>query len=299
MPGEFDTETGNQESQNTPALTTGSAGFESSSADALDRRGLIKAVGGGILGAFAATEAVARPSLAAADRDTGERARMKPAAAPVGLAGVYNVKDFGATGDGKTIDSDSINKAIEAASAAGGGTVRFPAGTYASYSVRLKSNITLELAAGSTLLAAGTVTAGGSSYDAAEPNTQWEAYQDYGHNHFHNSLIWGEGLENVSIVGPGLIHGLGLSRGKDAELPGVGNKSIALKLSRNVTLRDFSILQGGHFGILATGVDNLTIDNLRIDTNRDGMDIDCCNNVRISNCTVNSPWDDAIVLKSS
>ena len=46
-------------------------------------------------------------------------------------------------------------------------------------------------------------------------------------------------------------------------------------------------------------MDNLTIDNLRIDTNRDGMDIDCCHNVHISRCSVNSPWDDAIVLKSS
>jgi hypothetical protein len=66
-----------------------------------------------------------------------------------------------------------------------------------------------------------------------------------------------------------------------------------------VTLRDFSILNGGHFGILATGVDNLTIDNLLIDTNRDGIDIDACRNVRISNASVNSPNDDAIVLKSS
>ena len=64
-------------------------------------------------------------------------------------------------------------------------------------------------------------------------------------------------------------------------------------------LRDFSILKGGHFGILATGVDNLTIDNLKIDTDRDGMDIDCCHNVRVSNCSVNSPWDDGICPKSS
>ena len=63
--------------------------------------------------------------------------------------------------------------------------------------------------------------------------------------------------------------------------------------------RDFSILQGGWFGILATGVDNFTIDNLKIDTNRDGIDIDCCRNVRVSNCTVNSPWDDGICPKSS
>ena len=80
---------------------------------------------------------------------------------------------------------------------------------------------------------------------------------------------------------------------------GLGNKAIALKLCRNVLLRDFSILNGGHFALLATGVDNLTIDNLKVDTNRDGFDIDACRNVRISNCSVNSPNDDAIVLKSS
>ncbi|MGH2643470.1 MAG: rhamnogalacturonidase, partial [Chitinophagaceae bacterium] len=80
---------------------------------------------------------------------------------------------------------------------------------------------------------------------------------------------------------------------------GLGDKSIALKNCHNVLLRDFKILHGGHFGILVTGVDNLTIDNLIIDTNREGMDIDCCHNVRITNCTVNSPWDDGICLKSS
>jgi polygalacturonase len=79
----------------------------------------------------------------------------------------------------------------------------------------------------------------------------------------------------------------------------MGNKAIGLKNCHNVLLRDFSILQGGHFAILATGVDNLTVDNLMIDTNRDGIDIDCCRNVRVSNCSVNSPWDDAICPKSS
>jgi polygalacturonase len=84
-----------------------------------------------------------------------------------------------------------------------------------------------------------------------------------------------------------------------ASQPGVGNKAIALKNCRNVHLADFSILKGGHFGLLLTGVDNLTIDNLVIDTDRDGMDIDCCRNVRVSNCSVNSPWDDGICPKSS
>jgi polygalacturonase len=86
---------------------------------------------------------------------------------------------------------------------------------------------------------------------------------------------------------------------RDAVEPGWGNKSISLKLSRNVILRDFTILHGGHFAILATGVDNLTIDNLKIDTNRDGIDLDACRQVRVSNCTVNSPFDDGICPKSS
>jgi polygalacturonase len=229
---------------------------------------------------------------------------------------ILDVRVYGATGDGKAIDSPAINRAIEAAASMGGGTVLFPAGIYLSFSIRLRSHVQLRLEPGATILAADSPLPGeatgydGGTYDAAEPKTAWDAYQDYGHNHWHNSLIWGEGLENCSIVGPGLIWGKGLSNGRKsahgrlgygfvAEQPGVGNKSIALKNCRNVVLRDFAILKGGHFGLLLTGVDNLTIDNLTIDTDRDGMDIDCCRNVRVTNCVVNSPWDDGICPKSS
>jgi polygalacturonase len=217
---------------------------------------------------------------------------------------IFSVIDYGAKADGVSIDTPAINRAIDAASAAGGGCVIFPAGTYLSFSIHLKSRVSLEFANGSVIVGAETLEASGEhSYDPAEPNERWDKYQDYGHSHFHNSLMWGENLHDVSISGPGRIWGRGLSRGEGsgpvAERPGVGNKAIALKNCRNVLLRDFSILHGGHFGILATGVDNLTIDNLMIDTQRDGIDIDCCRNVRISNCSVNSPWDDAICLKSS
>ena len=205
-------------------------------------------------------------------------------------AAVFDVKSYGATGDGKALDSPAINRAIEAAAAAGGGTVHFPAGTYVTGSIRLRSNLTLQFEPGTTLEA----SADPAAYDAAEPN-QWDKFQDFGHSHFHNSLIWGEGLENVSIEGPGLIGGKALERERGAD----GDKAIALKLCRKVTLRDFSILSGGHFGILATGVDNLTIDNVTIDTNRDGVDVDSCRNVRISNLSVNTPNDDAIVLKGT
>lgn len=217
----------------------------------------------------------------------------------------FSVKTHGAVGDGTTLDTPAINQAIEAANAAGGGTVRFPSGSYLCYSIRLKSNVTLYLESGATILAAAVPVEGraNAAYDLAEPNTAGGNYQDYGHSHWHNSLIWGEDLHNIAILGAGLIWGKGLSRGARekplAETPGMGNKAIGLKNCRNVVLRDFSILQGGHFGILATGVDNLTIDNLLIDTNRDGIDIDCCRNVRILNCSVNSPWDDAICPKSS
>ena len=213
----------------------------------------------------------------------------------------FDVRAFGATGDGAAIDTDAINRAIQAAAAAGGGTVRFPAGTYASFSIHLASHVGLLLEHGATLVAAAPAGAVGpkTGYDAPEPN-EWDAYQDFGHSHWHNSLMWGEHLEDVSITGPGTIWGKGLIRNQNAQSPaGTGNKAISLKWCRNVLIRDVSIRHGGHFAILATGVDNLTIDNVKIDTNRDGIDVDACKNVRISNATVNSPFDDGICPKSS
>jgi polygalacturonase len=229
---------------------------------------------------------------------------------------LFDVRTYGAKGDGKTLDTPAVNQAIEAAAAVGGGTVVFPAGDYLCFSIHLKSHVSLYLSHGSTITAAASPLPGettgyhGGTYDGAEPKTSYDAYQDYGHNHWHNSLIWGEDIHDFAILGPGRIYGKGLSFGANrvargdypiyiAEQAGVGNKAIALKNCRNVILRDFSLLKGGHFGLLLTGVDNLTIDNLKIDTDRDGVDIDCCKNVHVSNCTVNSPWDDGICPKSS
>ncbi len=285
------------------------------------------------------------------------------ASMPPASTATFDVRQYGATGDGKTIDTPAVNRAIDAAAAVGGGVVVFPAGTYICFSIRLKSHVHLYLEEGSTIQAAESPLPGqttgynGGVYDAAEPDTEWDPYQDYGHNHWHNSLIWGEGIHDISISGTGLIYGKGLSFGAgpgrppragqegsgpapgtagnarpqaapasaapaggqapnrpafnparfargdypmyQAEQPGAGNKSIALKNCYNAVFRDFSILKGGHFGFLLTGVDNVTIDNIKIDTDRDGIDIDCCQNVRVSNCTVNSPWDDGICPKSS
>ncbi len=222
---------------------------------------------------------------------------LPPAALPAN--GEYNVRAFGARGDSVTLDSDAINRAIEAASKAGGGTVRVPAGTYISLSIRLESNIRLHLDAGAVVEAAERTET--RRYDDPEKN-DFKEYQDFGHSHGRNSLIWGEDLENVTIDGPGEIYGKGLVDGlgdKAPKIQGTANKAIALKSCHNVNIKDIIIRHGGWFAMLLTGVDNLVLDNLKIDTNRDGIDIDCCRNVRVSNCSVNTPIDDGICLKSS
>ncbi|HTQ49864.1 MAG TPA: glycoside hydrolase family 28 protein [Candidatus Acidoferrales bacterium] len=231
---------------------------------------------------------------------------------------VFNIRNYGAVGDGTNLDSPAINQAIQAASAAGGGTVFVPAGTYLCGSLQLTNNLRLYLDAGSVILGAPQAM---NVYDETEPWSN-NPYQDGGHCYFHNSLIWGENLTNVSITGPGMINGGGLVRDDkllddmcgfsrwsptnrtpqlETNFPPsrLGNKAIALKLCRNVLLRDITIFHGGHFAVLVTGCDNLTVDNVTMDTDRDGIDIDCCRNTTVSNCRINSPRDDGLCPKSS
>jgi len=233
----------------------------------------------------------------------------------------FNVRNYGATGDGQKLDSPAINQAIDACAKAGGGTVRLPAGTYLCGSIHLRSHLNLQLDSGATILGAPQEML---AYDPAEV-FEGSAYQDGGHTYFHNSLIWGEDLVDVSITGQGRINGGGLlraakfldelsgyskwspsNRGPHEAIPRPdeaklrqGNKAIALKRCRQVLLRDITIFHGGHFALLATGCDGMTVDNVTVDTNRDGFDFDCCRNLVVSNCRVNSPHDDGICPKSS
>jgi polygalacturonase len=243
---------------------------------------------------------------------------LLPAVAAPDDKTVFNVRSYGAVGDGTNLDSPAINQAILVASAAGGGTVFVPAGTYLCGSIHLTNNIHLYLDAGAVILGAPQAM---NVYDPTEA-WQGQAYQDGGHTYFHNSLIWGENLTNVSITGTGMINGGGLVRDDKRldEMCGfsswsptnrtpqletnpppvrLGNKAIALKLCRNVLLRDITIFHGGHFAILITGCDNNTVDNVTMDTDRDGIDIDCCRNTTVSNCRINSPRDDGLCPKST
>ena len=214
----------------------------------------------------------------------------------------FNVRDYGAKGDGKTLDSPAIDRAIQACCEQGGGRVLLPAGRYLSGSIHLKSNVELHLQAGCVIVAA---PASMRAYDESE-KFDFPEYQDGGHTYFHNSLIWAEGQENVSITGRGMIDGVGLTK-KDTEKGGnvqggsigTGDKAIALKQCKNILIRDVTIYRGGHFAIIITGCERGTIDNVTIDTNRDGIDIDCCKYITVSNTKVNTPNDDAIVLKAS
>ena len=215
----------------------------------------------------------------------------------------YNVRSFGAVGDGKNLDSPAINTAIESAFANGGGKIIVPAGIYLCGSIHLKSNIELHLLPGAIIKAA---PASMKVYDESESFGGFPEYQDGGHTYFHNSLIWAEGQDNISITGRGMIDGEGLTK-KDTENAGnvqggsigTGDKAIALKLCTNVLIRDITIFRGGHFAIIITGCEKGTIDNVTIDTNRDGIDIDCCKYLTVTNTKVNTPNDDGIVLKSS
>ncbi len=237
-----------------------------------------------------------------------------PAAAAEPAKKQFNIREYGAVGDGKSLDSPAINKAIEAAAAAGGGTVVLPEGRYFSGSIRMKSNINLRIEKGAVLVADKWNS---TSYDPTE-TVPPPYYQDGGHTFFRNSLIWGENLSNVSITGEGMIDGSGLTTWEGGLNKKMGfsekahgkpktpmeptlaaNKAISLKLCKNVVIRDITILKGGWFAIIVTGCDDVLMENLTIDTNRDGIDIDCCHNVMVRNCRVNSPDDDAICPKSS
>ena len=210
-----------------------------------------------------------------------------------------DVRSFGAVGDGRHIDSPAINQAIEQTSQAGGGTVVLTRGTYLCYSIHLKSNITLRLEEGAVIKAAPVGDKTG--YDEAEPNDSH--YQDFGHSHWHNSLLWGEHLQNVTLEGEGLIDGtdvLSRSGPRPGDTgPTVANKALALRDCQHVIIRGLSFLRCGHFALLLTGVDDLLIEDVTCDTNRDGFDIDCCERVIVRNCRVNTVNDDAIVLKCS
>jgi len=240
--------------------------------------------------AFAVVLGLAQPSAPATPQLT-DRAETSQLPAP---AAEFDVRDYGAKGDGATNDTPAINKAVTATNSAGGGTVRFPAGTYKSKNtIRMKSEVTLQVDKGATIQGSSA-----DSYDAPEDNP-YDDYQDYGHSHFHNAMIYGDRLENIGFVGEGVIDGLGnLVTGNPKS--GEADKIISLTRCDGLRLGDgITLRRGGHFAALINGCTNVTSDRLNIDTasDRDGWNIISTTNVTVTNANIRAN-DDALVFKS-
>lgn len=115
-------------------------------------------------------------------------------------AGVFNVRDYGVLGDGETLDTPAIQKAIDACATAGGGRVVMPPGKYLSGTVHLKSNVTLFLEAGARLM-------GTTKLDEYKPPIPPASMPEARWGKWHRALILGEGVENIAIAGDGVIDG--------------------------------------------------------------------------------------------
>jgi hypothetical protein len=202
----------------------------------------------------------------------------------------FNVRDFGATGNGRDNDTAAINRAIAKCSAEGGGDVTFPKGTYLAASIHLQSNVRL-------MLDKEAIIAGANSgYDLPEPN-EFEKYQDFGHSHFHNALMWGEKIENFAIIG-GRINGGHIIEGDDPHGRDLGDKVIAIKSGRNLLFDGITHQTGGHFVYLLNDCENVTLSNIVIKKSRDGVNLVSCRNVQMHDCNFTGCGDDTLALKS-
>jgi polygalacturonase len=204
----------------------------------------------------------------------------------------FNVASFGAVADGQTNAAPALEKAIDAASKAGGGVVNFPIGNFVMKSTtHLASNVTINVPAGTTL------TGSGSGYDAPESNPN-SAFQDFGHSHFRDAMFYGNGVQNVKFTGAGTITGGGhfITGNPHA---GQADKIISIINCKNLTLSGITLARGGHFAALINGCDGVTSRGLKIRTasDRDGWNIINSSNVDIDGID-DQANDDALVFKS-
>jgi hypothetical protein len=236
----------------------------------------------------------------------------------------FNIMDFGAAGDGKTLDSGAINKAIDACNSADGGLVYVPPGTYLCGMVILKSNVTLYLEAGATLLGSKNIRDYPPQQQSQNPNAaQGDSVfltdlRDAGSFH----LIFARDAENVGLAGPGKIDGQGsafwaqtgraepkpedlwrdtIAHGWKA-LPPRPSPMLEFYNCKNLHIDDVRLENSAGWTLRPIHCDNVFIRGISIKNpvygpNCDGIDATCCRNVFISDCLIDT-GDDAICLKS-
>ena len=229
-----------------------------------------------------------------------------------GAATSKSILDYGAKPDGRTLNSQAIQRAINVVAQSGGGTVNVPAGNFLTGLIELKSGVTLNLAEGSTLLCS-------TSMDDYKSNSP--AFAHGGPNPRH--LIFAIDAENVTISGTGRIDGQGQSfwdpsgtppLPEDQQWNAVASHDLTPKKGgrvspliqfvncRRLTIQDVHIQNSPGWTLHAINCDNVDIHGILIKNpvngpNTDGIDITGCQNVNIDNCSIDT-GDDAIVLKS-
>lgn len=190
----------------------------------------------------------------------------KPSPSPAGQASaarVFNIRDHGATGDGAALDTLAINRAVDAAAATGGGQVLFPPGRYLSGTVHLRSRVALFLEAGATLV--GTTNLAEYRQPTPPsflPEAKWGKW--------HRALILGEGVEDVTITGQGVIDGNKVFDPTGEERMR-GPHTIVLVDCRRFTLRDVSIVDSANYAVFFQISDDVEIRNVRIVGGWDGV----------------------------
>jgi polygalacturonase len=198
----------------------------------------------------------------------------------------FDVRQFGAKGDGMARETAAVQSAIDACAAQNGGTVYFPPGVYLCGSLHLKSHVAIFLDHGATL-------------KASPDNQDFDPYEilnfknaaDHETSFFHYALLWAEDQHHITISGSGIIDGNRPKRG--------GPKPIALKRCQDIQIKDITIQNAPNYNISLLGTDRVLIDGVTIlNGYSDGIDPDGCRHVRIANCHIESK-DDAIVPKAS
>jgi hypothetical protein len=142
-----------------------------------------------------------------------------------------------------------------------------------------------------------TIRATTTGFDPPEPNA-FSRFQDFGHSHFHNALMWGENVTGFAITGTGTIDGVGLETA-NAVPGGHADKILSLKLCANVTLRDVTFRRGGHFAVLMNGCHDVLLDNVKVltSTDRDGVNLINTSNVEVTHSRIEAS-DDSLSFKS-
>jgi len=208
----------------------------------------------------------------------------------LGVETVYDVRDYGAKADGKTLCTNSIQRAIDKCAKDGGGTVYLAQGTFLSGTIYMKSGVTLKLDPACTLLGSKNL----KDYPETVP-----AFRSYTDNYTDKSLIYGEKLEKIAIIGSGIIDGQGASfKGPYKVRP----YTIRFIQCRNVTVKDVTLKNSPMWMQHYLACDDVRISGVTVrsivNANNDGINIDSCERVVISDCNIRS-GDDAIVLKST